>query len=164
MACRSGGTLPGRGAGALPLLDRAADPVHGKAVFAETCAACHGANGLGQREPIAAPPLWGPDSFNDGAGMNRLISAANFIHSNMPNGTDWTNPALSPTDAWDVAAFVLTQPRPHKPGLENDFPVRREKPVDAGYPPYNDEFSRTQHQLGPFPPIQAAAKAAKPTD
>lgn len=91
--------------------------------------------------------------------MNRLISAANFIHSNMPNGTDWTSPALSSSDAWDVACFVVTRPRPHKPGLENDFPVRSEKPVDAGCGPYSDDFSRTQHQLGPFRPIQAALQA-----
>ncbi len=51
----------------------------------------------------AVPPLWGPDSFNDGAGAARLIMLASFVHDNMPNGTSWVAPTLSPEDAWDVA-------------------------------------------------------------
>jgi thiosulfate dehydrogenase len=56
--------------------DRAADPHHGAQVYAQYCAACHGTEGLGQRTPgglgYQFPPLWGPDSFNNGAGMSRL--------------------------------------------------------------------------------------------
>jgi thiosulfate dehydrogenase len=156
-----GKTIAGRGAGALPLLSRAADPVRGQAVYAGVCATCHGADGQGRRAGgrTTIPPLWGEDSFNDGAGMNRLIGAASFIHNNMPNGTTWKQPVLSPEEAWDVAAYVLAQPRPHKPGIENDFPVRAEKPADTGYGPYSDGFDKTQHTLGPFGPIKAAAQA-----
>ncbi len=93
----TGGKQDGRGSAKLPELDRAADPVHGKAIYAQICVACHGIDGQGKRRPGAVdgyefPPLWGRDSFNDGAGMARLIAAANFIHSNMPNGTTWQAP------------------------------------------------------------------------
>jgi thiosulfate dehydrogenase len=96
--------------------------------------------------------------------MDRVISAANFIHSNMPNGTTWDRPALTPDEAWDIAAYVLMQARPHKAGIENDFPVRAGKPVDAGYGPYVDGFEQMQHKLGPFGPIKAAARGARPSN
>ena len=164
-----GQALNGRGAPALRVPDRAVDLARGQAVFTETCAVCHGADGQGQRlsaeEAKAAgrryrfPPLWGPDSFNDGAGMNRAITAAQFVHANMPFGTTFEAPALSVSDAFDVAGFVVSQPRPHKSGLEADFPDRARKPVDAGYPPFIGPFPAEQHRLGPWEPIQAWMKA-----
>jgi len=160
-----GAPPPGRGSAAMAELPRAADPEHGKAVYAQMCAACHGANGQGQRVGSAGdargyvfPPLWGPDSFNDGAGMARLIVAAGFVHSNMPKGITWQQPVLAVGDAWDVAAFVNSQPRPHKENLEKDFPNRLQKPVDTPYGPYADGFSLAQHELGPFQPIRDAIK------
>ena len=163
-----GAPTPGRGSGKMIELSRPADPIHGRLIFAQDCAACHGANGLGQRvgrpgdaKGYLIPPLWGPDSYNDGAGMARLISAANFIHSNMPNGTTWKRPLLSSADAWDVAAYIDSQPRPHKSGLDRDFPKRTQKPVDAAYGPYADNFSVEQHKYGPFAAILAAVKALK---
>jgi thiosulfate dehydrogenase len=154
----------GRGAGMLPELARAADPVRGRIVFEHICATCHGADGQGKKREDDSrfyefPPLWGPDSFNDGAGMNRLIAAANFIHSNMPNGATWRAPVLGDDDAWDVAAFVIGRDRPHKQGLEEDFPNRLEKPVDAAYPPFADGFDPEGHRFGPFAPIRAAIRA-----
>ena len=160
-----GAKTPGRGSGRMPELNRAADPAKGKAVYANMCAACHGANGKGQRAGAAGdakgyvfPPVWGPDSFNDGAGMNRLIEAANFIHSNMPQGTTWKAPALSPEDAWDVAAYIDSQPRPPMAGLDGDYPNKIQKPVDTAYGPYADRFSEEQHKFGPFAPIEASIK------
>ncbi|MBS0268428.1 MAG: c-type cytochrome [Proteobacteria bacterium] len=160
-----GAKTPGRGSGWMPELDRAADPAKGRTVYANMCAACHGVNGEGQRTGAAGdakgyvfPPLWGPDSYNDGAGMNRLIEAANFIHSNMPQGTTWNAPALSPEDAWNVAAYIDSQPRPSMPGLEGDYPNKIEKPVDTAYGPYADGFSEEQHKFGPFAPIAASIK------
>ena len=155
-----GAMAEGRGPGHMPELTRAADPARGEQVFAGQCAACHGAHGEGQvggDSGYVVPPLWGPDSFNDGAGMARLTDAANFIHNNMPNGTTWAEPALSVTDAWDVAAFVEAQPRPHKADLDRDFPNRREKPVDTPYGPYADGFPASQHKFGPFAPIRAGS-------
>lgn len=158
----AGQRLPGLGVGRMPELDRAADPVRGKALYTNTCVACHGNQGEGIRRSLPTtdlgymmPPLWGNDSFNDGAGMARLINAANFIHFNMPHGTDYLNPQLSPEDAWDIAAYVVSQPRPHKSGLDKDFPDLLHKPVDAPYGPYADGFSVEQHKYGPFAPIRA---------
>ena len=99
-------------------------------------------------------PLWGPDSFNDGAGMHRVKTAAAFIHANMPLG----QANLPLEDAYDVAAFINTKPRPHKANLERDYPDLRLKPVDSPYPPYADSVPQVRHQFGPFGPIEAARK------
>jgi thiosulfate dehydrogenase len=173
-----GKSVYGRGEPPLALPETAGDPTHGLQVFTQACAACHGADGQGQRlEPAEAkeagrryrfPPLWGPDSFNDGAGMARAITAAQFVHANMPLGTTFEAPVLSPGDAFDVVAYISGQPRPHKAGLEADFPDRARKPVDAPYPPYIGPFTPDQHRLGPWPPIQEWVKAngaaARPTN
>jgi len=159
----AGADVIGQGAGSMALLTRAADPERGQRVFNRTCAAeCHGTDGAGVRNGTASdalgylvPPLWGSDSFNDGAGMNRLITIANFVHSNMPNGANWSQPMVSQDDAWDVGAYVVSQSRPRKADLAADFPDRLTKPVDAPYGPYADGFSETQHKYGPFGPIEA---------
>ena len=159
----AGVVLPGLGVGRMPELDRAADPARGRTLYANTCAGCHSPDGQGIRRSLPSvdlgylmPPLWGSDSFNDGAGMARLITAANFVHFNMPHGADYLNPQMSPADAWDVAAYVISQSRPRKAGLDKDFPDLLEKPVDAPYGPYADDFSAEQHKYGPFAPIRAA--------
>jgi thiosulfate dehydrogenase len=128
---------------------------------------CHQANGQGLRRGRAGdgqgylyPPLWGPDSFNDGAGMHRLIASANFIRANMPFGTQYDVPVLSVEDAWNVAAFVNSQRRPARAHLDRDYPDRTRKPVDAPFPPFADGFPLVQHRLGPFKPIQGAQAAA----
>lgn len=156
-----GQQLPGMGAGKMPELDRAADPVRGEPIYKRACLACHGTNGQGIRRSTASPilgymvpPLWGPDSFNDGAGMNRLITAANFIHFNMPHGADYLNPQLSAEESWDVAAFMVSQPRPRKSGVDRDFPDLSKKPIDTPYGPYADGFSAQQHKYGPFAPMR----------
>ncbi len=157
-----GEQLAGHGAGDVAELGRAAEPARGEKIYAEICTVCHVSDGGGlPRDPqapaagYAVPPLWGDDSFNDGAGMARLINMANFIHSNMPAGADYLHPQLSIEDAWDVAAYVESQPRPQKKGLDHDFPDLLDKPVDAPYGPYADGFSEAQHKYGPFAPIRA---------
>jgi thiosulfate dehydrogenase len=163
-----GQRLPGLGVGTMTELDRAADPVRGGEGYATACAVCHGVDGSGVRRSLptadlgyVVPPLWGADSFNNGAGMARLITAANFLHFNMPHGADYLNPQLSAADAWDIAAFTISQPRPHKAGLEKDFPDLLEKPIDAPYGPYADGFGVEQHTYGPFAPIRAAVARLK---
>ncbi len=160
--------LPGMGPGQMPELKRAADPQRGRPIYARTCAACHNSDGSGVAYSVANsdlgyvdPPLWGPNTFNDGAGMARLITFANFIHFNMPHGTDYVNPQLSVDDAWDVAAYVLSQPRPNLTGIAHDFPDLLSKPVDTPYGPYADHFSEQQHKYGPFAPIRAAIEHLK---
>jgi thiosulfate dehydrogenase len=160
--------LPGLGAGHMPELSRAADPKRGQQIFARACAACHNTDGSGIRRGTAGtdlgydmPPLWGSDTFNDGAGMARIITFANFIHFNMPHGTDYLDVRLSVEEAWDIAAYVLSQPRPHRADLAHDFPDLLLKPVDAPYGPYADKFSELAHKYGPFAPIRAAIARLK---
>jgi thiosulfate dehydrogenase len=149
------------GAGTMRIREpaRAADLGHGAQVFAQVCAACHGPDGLGQRAQNGTgyqfPPLWGPDSYNNGAGMSRLLTAAAYAMHNMPLGTAFSAPVLADDDAYDVAAYVISQKRPEKADVEKDFPVRLQKPVDTPYGPYADGFSPEQHKLGPFAPIRA---------
>jgi thiosulfate dehydrogenase len=149
------------GAGTLRINEpaRAADPAHGAQVFARICATCHGADGLGQHAAAGAgyqfPPLWGPDSFNNGAGMSRLLTAAAFAMHNMPIGTTFDAPVLTDDEAYDVAAYMLSRERPEKANLDQDYPVRLQKPIDTAYGPYVDDFSLEQHRYGPFGPIRA---------
>ena len=155
----------GRGAPALPLPDRAADPRHGADVYARVCAACHQPNGVGvelqlgdrleQKRHYLYPPLWGADSFNDAAGMARIVTGAWFVHANMPKGVTYQNPLLSPDEAYDVMAFVDTQPRPHKADLAKDYPDIWLKPVGAQFPPWPGNFTTQQNRFGPWGPILA---------
>ncbi len=106
-----------KGAGYLQLEKTALgyDPVRGRQVFLANCASCHGDDGHGQKDlngRYIFPPLWGPDSFNWGAGMARVDTAAGFIKANMPLGQP---NRLSDQQAWDVAAFVDSQERPKDP-------------------------------------------------
>jgi thiosulfate dehydrogenase len=82
------------------------DKVWGAQVFQEKCVACHGSLGEGTK---IAPPLWGDESFNDGAGMSHSRTLSAFAFLNMP----WGNPDLTEDQAWAVAAWVTSQSRPH---------------------------------------------------
>jgi thiosulfate dehydrogenase len=155
------------GSGTRPIKDppRAADPERGKQIYAEICASCHGPDGQGvrkgqpgDRDGYQFPPVWGPDSYNDGAGMYRALTAASFVRHNMPLGTSFDAPTLSDEDAYDVVAFVNSQPRPHKADMEKDFPNRLRKPVDMPFPPFVDDFPAEQHKYGPYDPIRAKIK------
>jgi thiosulfate dehydrogenase len=113
-----------------------------------------GVNGAGYQ----FPPLWGPDSFNNGAGMSRLLTAAAYAMHTMPIGTTFDAPVLSDEDAYDVAAYIISQKRPQKANLDRDFPIRLQKPIDTPYGPYADGFSVEQHRFGPFGPIRAKVR------
>jgi thiosulfate dehydrogenase len=95
----------GRGLVIVP--DLKPDPKHGAAVYAMQCAGCHGQYGEGV--PPQLPPVWGPYSFNDGAGMHGIKKMAAFVQHNMPQNRAGS---LSPQDAFDVSAFIHSQPRP----------------------------------------------------
>jgi thiosulfate dehydrogenase len=103
------------------------DTIHGAEVWQASCARCHGADGAGT--PLA-PPTWGPRSFNIGAGMARIRTAAGFIRHNMPFDQPGT---LTDTEALDVAAYLTSRPRPDFAGKEHDWP-RGDAPPDAAYP------------------------------
>ena len=158
-----GAKLEGGGTLKLKALARAADPVAGKQVYATYCVACHGDQGQGVRRGKVGdangyqfPPLWGADSYNNGAGMARVTLAAGFVKGNMPSGFTHVKSLLTDERAFDVAAFVNSQPRPIKANLDKDFPARKNKPVDAPFEPYTPGFSAEQHKYGPWQPILAA--------
>jgi len=156
-----GEKAPGSGLKELPYLDRAADPEKGKLVYASKCASCHQPDGAGlaMGEEYSFPPLWGKNSYNDAAGLFRLSNFARYVKYNMPQGATHENPMLTDEEAWDVAAFVNAQERPHKP-TPKDWPDISKKPIDHPFGPYADQFTARQHKFGPFKPIEIAA--AKP--
>ena len=103
---KDGGAEPtGRGLMEVPALS--GSPQRGEAIFAAQCASCHGSEGNGVGSTF--PPLWGPESFNDGAGMYGIENMAAFVLRNMPP----TSPgSLTPQQAFDVSSYIHTKPRP----------------------------------------------------
>lgn len=155
------GEVPtGAGISDLPVMDRVADPQLGKQVYAAQCARCHGEQGGGLKTDSGMewryPPLWGEHSFNIGAGLLRLSRMAGFVYSNMPNDSKGVR-VLTEAEAWDVAAFICSQPRPPM-DISRDWPDIAQKPFDHPFGPYADGFSEAQHKLGPFEPIVSAAR------
>lgn len=106
------------------------------------------------------PPLWGKNSYNDGAGLFRLSNFAGFVRNNMPLGATHENQQISEEEAWDVAAFVNSQSRPHK-NQSTDWKDISKKPFDLAFGPYPDKFSEAQHKFGPFEPIIKAKELNK---
>jgi len=151
----------GSGIAELAFLDRAADPVKGKIVYTLKCKTCHSEDGAGKFNTdnlsYQYPPLWGDHSYNIGAGLYRLSRFAGYVKYNMPQGASFKNLQLSDEEAWDVAAFVNSQPRPAK-DLKNDWPKISGKPVDHPFGPYADNFTEQEHKYGPFGPIADAKK------
>jgi thiosulfate dehydrogenase len=147
-----------KGAGLLELayMDRPASAVNGKVVYEEKCTICHGSGGEGiLNEGGTAwiyPPLWGTKSYNHGAGLFRLSRFAGYIKANMPLGATYSEPQLTDEEAWDIAAYVNSLPRPKK-DLSEDWPDVSKKPVDHPFGPFTDGFSEEQHKYGPFKPI-----------
>lgn len=83
------------------------DPAKGKKIYHKYCALCHREDGQGSENN---PPLWGPESYNDAAGMHVPEKMAAFIYWNMPF-LDST-PVLTEQEAWDVTSYIHSQPRP----------------------------------------------------
>ena len=100
-------------------------PERGARVYASNCALCHGEGGLGRSSggQQVFPPLWGPHSFNWGAGMHQVDRAAGFIKTSMPFGAGGT---LTDQEAWDVAAYVNSRPRPQDPRFTESVEKTRE--------------------------------------
>ena len=140
----------------LAVLDRAADPEKGLTIYTAKCQSCHQANGEGvfngDKTEYTFPALWGKRSFNDGAGLNRISNFAKYVKYNMPQGTTYQSPQLSDEEAWDVAAYILSQKRQHI-NVPKDWPDKSKKPFDHPFGPYADNFTEAQHKFGPFKPI-----------
>jgi len=111
----TGVKLAGQGFPELAKPAQPADYVRGQKVYTQHCALCHDADGKGQQDAsghTVFPALWGDDSYNWGAGMHSIKTAAAFIHANMPLSQGGT---LSEQEAWDVAYFINAHDRPQDP-------------------------------------------------
>jgi thiosulfate dehydrogenase len=153
----------GSGLEILAYMERSADTARGKVLYAQKCQLCHGVNGEGKPDSAKGylyPPLWGEHSYNSSAGLYRLSKFASFIKDNMPFGSSYVNEQLTTEEAWDVAAFVNSQPRTIKK-FKQDWPNMLLKPVDLPDGPFPDSFSTATHKYGPFGPIVASRKAKK---
>jgi thiosulfate dehydrogenase len=82
-----------------------ANITNGKRIYQNQCADCHGQNGEGNDE---GPPVWGMESYNDGAGMAGNDKLAAWLKVAMP----LDDPNLSDQEAVDVAAYVNSHERP----------------------------------------------------
>jgi thiosulfate dehydrogenase len=102
----------------------------GETIYMERCTSCHGADGQGvQIGDKKAGPLWGPGSWNDGAGAARVYTLAGIIRYAMP----YLNPgSLTDEEAQQVAAFINSKPRPAFPFKDSDYPGSK-LPADAVY-------------------------------
>ena len=148
-----GQTARGSGIMQLPLMERAADPDAGKQIYLTQCSRCHGMNGQGQPDSSGQeytyPPLWGEHSYTTGAGMYRLSRLAGYIRNNMPHPVNYHQPVLKVEEAWDLAAFINSQPRPSF-DVSKDWPTMQQKPFDHPFGPYADTFTELQHKYGPW--------------
>lgn len=113
------------------VMNRKPDLKRGETLYAQKCSSCHGVSGegLAPNGTYAFPALWGDNSYNIGAGMARLYTAAGFIKHNMPLGAGGT---LSDDEAYDIAGYFAFQPRPDFPGKSQDWP-KGKRPPDARY-------------------------------
>lgn len=161
---QKGEKAPGSGFKDLAFLDRASDPEKGRAVYSLKCKSCHQPDGAGLFNPdkteYTFPALWGKHSYNDGAGLYRITNFAKYVKNNMPQGATHENPILSDEEAWDVAAYINSQPRPHV-NVPKDWPDKSKKPVDHPFGPYSDGFSEKQHKYGPYKPIAEEQKKSE---
>lgn len=82
-----------------------ANPERGAKLYAARCSSCHGDAGQGDED---SPPVWGPESYNDGAGLAQVDQLAAWLKVAMP--LDETD--LRDDEALDVAAFVNSHQRP----------------------------------------------------
>ena len=157
-----GAEVRGTGMPKMPALT--GDPARGATLYATTCAPCHQPGGQGL--PPAIPAVWGPKSYSIGASMAREERAASFIRHFMPQ----SNPgSLTDQQAYDVAAYVNSQPRPDSPGKEHDWPSGG-APADVPYATAGHTAYRPPAALVPradaagatVPPPPSVARRAAP--
>jgi thiosulfate dehydrogenase len=125
------------------------DSSRGQRLYVDNCARCHGGDGSGMG-PI--PSLWGPQSFSIAASLARQERAASFIKYNMP----FDRPgALTAQQAFDIAAYVTSMPRPDLPGKQADWAAGG-APADVPYDTKGHKAFRPPRVL----PRRASASAA----
>lgn len=146
----------------IQLLTRAADTSSGRMVYLGKCMTCHSEDGEGalnipgnidvpadSMKGYDYPPVFGEFSYNEGAGMYKLLTAASFIYSKMP----YHYSELTVEESYDVAAFINSKSRPVFKDAGKDYPDLKNKPIDSPFPPYADSFTQLQHKYGPYGPM-----------
>lgn len=116
---------------AVPVLTidpKTADLARGKTIYARKCADCHRKDGAGDEDN---PPVWGPRSYNQGAGLSRVLQLASWLKVAMP----LDDATLTDQEALDVAAFVNSHDRP-------EFNLQERLPDKSRLGEYNSEYSR----------------------
>lgn len=78
----------------------------GESLYMDRCASCHSDDGLGSDE---GPPVWGDQSFNDGAGLAGVQKMASWLQVAMP----LDDADLTDQEAYDIAAYVNSHNRPN---------------------------------------------------
>jgi thiosulfate dehydrogenase len=122
------------------------DPKRGEDLFMEKCITCHGEDGQGvEIGDKKAGPLWGPESWNDGAGAARIYTLAGMIRYTMP----YLDPgSLTDEEAQHISAFINSKERPNFPNKRKDY-LTEPLPSDAVYYLREmscfDEFSQPSH-------------------
>lgn len=126
----TGVKLEGQGFKRLPEPDQKADYTRGQQVFQKNCVLCHGADGAGQsvNGHMVFPALWGDNSYNWGAGMHSVTTAAAFIKANMPLGKGGS---LTDQEAWDVAYYMNAHERPQDPRFNGSVEETQKKFHDS---------------------------------
>jgi thiosulfate dehydrogenase len=82
-----------------------ADAASGKKLYTARCGSCHGEDGDGTED---GPPVWGPKSFNVGAGLSHVDHLAAWLKVAMPlHEADLTD-----AESLDIAAYVNSHDRP----------------------------------------------------
>lgn len=89
----SGGTLPG-----------------GSALYAQSCAYCHGTRGQGGVR-LGAPKLWGPGNVVSGSAYGTVTPLSQFIKQYMPlDPVNGVNPgSLTTAQSQSLARYILSQ-------------------------------------------------------
>lgn len=155
-----GAKLPGQGFPKLPAPPQTADAGRGRSVYGTYCAMCHGADGAGQSSggQVVFPPLWGPRSYNWGAGIAQIDTAAAFIKANMPYSQGGR---LSDQEAWDVAAYIDSRPRPQDPRYAGSVAETRAKFHDTAQSMYGKTADGVllggEGPPKPFRPVRAGS-------
>lgn len=107
------------------------DIANGEELYKKTCLACHGEDGSGGATGLA---LWGDNSYNIGADMTRVRTAAGFIQSFMPAAPmgGYEKGSFTDEEALNIAAYINSMDRPDFPDKIYDWP-NGDAPDDAAY-------------------------------